>query len=158
MRDEGSSLIELSVVLAVIGLLVAATAYSYQGWIGKYRVEKATCELYTDLMQARLKAMQTNRDHFAVLDATSYSIVEDTNENGDRDGGDNVLPSFPKSLDHVLCKNGTGNTLTFERRGMISQIRTLWFTSSADPGLDCMKVSRSRIIVGRYEGGECRIR
>ncbi|MBA4373432.1 MAG: hypothetical protein C0402_11305 [Thermodesulfovibrio sp.] len=155
MREQGTTLIELSMVLGVIGVLIATTALAYQGWLGRYKVEKATCELYTDLMQARLLAIQTNRHHFAVLNDFSYSIAEDTNDSGSRDSGDRLLPNFPKPLTHLLCKNGIGNGLTFDKRGMISQIRTLWFTSSTYPDYDCMKISRSRIVVGQYEGGAC---
>lgn len=94
MREQGATLIELSVVLGVVGVLVAATAFSYQGWMGRYKVEKATCELYTDLMRARLLAIQTNRHHFAVLNDYSYSVTEDTNGNGSNDSGDRLLPAF----------------------------------------------------------------
>lgn len=157
MGKTGATLVELLIVLTVMGLLAAATAFSYQGWIGRYRVEKATCELYSDLMHARVLAMQTNRDHFAILEDRSYRILEDTNNNGRDDGGDILLPSFPKPVEYVLCKNGSGNKLTFDRRGLMSQARTLWFTSGSGPDCDCMKVSRSRIIMGRYEAGECRV-
>jgi len=159
MREKGATLIELSIVLGVVGILIAATAFAYRGWMERYKVEKATCELYADLMRARLLAIQTNRHHFAVLNDYSYSITEDTNDNGSNDSGDRLLPNFPKSLDHLLCKNGNGNGLTFDKRGMISQLRTLWFDSSseAEPDYDCMKISRSRIIIGRYKSGagEC---
>ncbi len=158
MREQGATLIELSVVLGVVGVLVAATAFSYQGWMGRYKVEKATCELYTDLMRARLLAIQTNRHHFAVLNDYSYSVTEDTNGNGSNDNGDRLLPAFPKSLEHLLCKNGSGNGLTFDNHGMISQIRTIWFDSTSGPDYDCMKVSRSRIVMGRYENGVCTAR
>lgn len=151
-------MIELAIVLGIVGGLIAATAFAYQGWMGRYRVERATCELYTDLMQARLRAIQTNHHHFAVLDDYSYSITEDTNDSGSHDNGDRLLPNFPKPLEYLLCKNGNGNGLTFEKRGMISQIRTVWFTSSSDPDYDCMKISRSRIIMGRYENGACTAR
>lgn len=155
MREKGATLIELSIVLGVIGVLIAATAFAYQGWMGRYRVEQATCELYTDLMRARLLAVQTNRHHFAVLNDYSYSITEDTNENGSNDSGDRLLPTFPKPLANLLCKNGNGNGLTFDKHGMISQIRTVWFDSTSEPDYDCMKISRSRIIMGRYENGVC---
>lgn len=171
MRERGATVIELSLVLTVIGVLAAATAYSYQGWIEKYRIEKATCQLYTDLMQARLMAMQTNKNYIVALDYFSYSIAEDINENGKIDSGDRLLPDFPKPFEQPLCRNNTGNDLVFDTRGMISKQRKLWFidssnpafdctkgtqpVSSSQPDYDCMKVSRSRIIMGRYDGTEC---
>ncbi|MGC2062260.1 MAG: GspH/FimT family pseudopilin [Thermodesulfovibrionales bacterium] len=157
MREKGATFIELSIVLGVVGALIAATAFAYQGWIGRYKVEKATCELYTDLMRARLLAMQTNRYHFAVLNDYSYSIVEDTNETGRNDSGDRLLPTFPKPLDNLLHKNNSGNGLTFDKHGMILQPRTVWFDPSSESDYDCMTISHSRIIMGRYDSvaGDC---
>ncbi|MDA8084257.1 MAG: GspH/FimT family pseudopilin [Nitrospiraceae bacterium] len=154
MREEGVTVIELAVALAVAGCLAAATVFAYQDWMGRYRVEKATCELYADLMAARLRAMQTSRNHFVVLGDLSYSILEDTNDNGENDNGDRLLPMFPKEVAYALSRNGSAN-VTLDRQGLISQQQTLRFVSSTDPDYDCMKVSRSRIIMGRYQGSSC---
>ncbi|MHB8882076.1 MAG: GspH/FimT family pseudopilin [Thermodesulfovibrionales bacterium] len=155
MDEKGVSLVELVVSGALVGVLVLASGFSYQGWLGRYRVEKMTNELYADLMQARLKALQSNRQHYVTLDGNSYTIMEDTNDNGCNDTGDSPLPGFPKPVAHVLCKNGIGNRIDFDKRGFMSQSKTLWFTSSFEPDYDCMKVSRARIIMGRYESGVC---
>jgi prepilin-type N-terminal cleavage/methylation domain-containing protein len=156
MKNDGVTLIELLVVVSILSISVVAAGFSYQDWMGRYRIEKATKDLYTDLMNARVLAMQTNRQHFAVLDGFSYSIVEDTNDNEVYDAGDKPLPQFPKSVDYLLDKNGSGNRIDFDKRGLIAQSRTLRFTSSCpDPDFDCMKVSRTRIIMGQYKNSEC---
>ena len=57
MSERGVTLVELIVVISVIGILAIALGFSYVGWQGAYRVEKTTKELYTDLMDARSRAM-----------------------------------------------------------------------------------------------------
>ncbi|TAN43386.1 MAG: hypothetical protein EPN25_00990 [Nitrospirae bacterium] len=155
MDEKGISLVELVISGALVGVLVVASGFSYRGWIGRYRVEKITNELYADLMHARLKALQTNRQHYVMLEGSSYTVMEDTNDNGCSDAGDSPLPGFPKPVPHALCNNGTGNRIDFDKRGLMSQSKTLWFTSSFEPDYDCMKVSRARIIMGRYENNAC---
>jgi type II secretory pathway pseudopilin PulG len=155
MKNEGASLIDLSVVAGIISILLAAAGFSYQGWMGGYKIEKTTKELYVDLMHARLMAIQTNRKHFALLDKFSYAIAEDTNDNDSYDAGDALLPEFPKPLEYELRDNGSGHRIDLDKRGLISQLRTLRVKSSGlDPDYNCLKVSRSRIIMGRYDNND----
>jgi hypothetical protein len=102
------------------------------------------------MMQARMNAMSRNRDHYMVMDQASYTMYEDRNDNGDPDAGE-VLPAFPKKVEYRLKWNGTGNTLTFNNRGLVTSNRAVWFESAADPDYDCMRVSRTRIIMGKIK-------
>lgn len=155
MKDKGITFIELMVVFSIIGILMAALGFSYQEWVGKYKVERTTKELYADLMHARVMAMQKNREHYAVLNGGEYSVVEDTNDDCTANSGDNTLQSFPKMVEYPMIWNNNGDKIYFDKRGLLTPNRTIWFTSTAGSDYDCIKISRTRIIMGRYDGAEC---
>ncbi len=155
MNNKGVSAMEIIIVIAVIGILFVGLGVSYQDWMGQYRVEKATKELYSDLMYARVLAMEKNRKHYAVLNSDSYSIMEDTNDDDVANMGDATLKPFPKKIEYGLNWNNSGNKIYFDKRGLLTPNRTIRFTSTSDPDYDCMKISRTRIIMGHYLNGEC---
>jgi len=154
MKDHGFSLIEMVVVMAVTGILVAALGYHYDTWTKRYAVEKIVKDLYMDMMYARMMAITGSREHYIVLEDRSYSVVEDTNDSGEHDAGDTPLPNYPKQFEHPIQWNNSGNALTFDKRGLMPKWRTIRVTE-ADADFNCIKVSLGRIIMGQYDGTEC---
>lgn len=158
--SRGVTLVELVIVLAIVITLVSALGISFAGWIGRYAVEKQVKDIHADMLSARLMALQRNRAHFLQFqDASSYRIIEDSNDNGENDAGvgDDVLASFPKATEMPVTVNGTGvpATFRFSKRGTISPLRTLRISHATDPDYDCIVVSMMRINAGRMSGGTC---
>ncbi len=154
MKNWGITVIELVVVISIIGILFVSLGFSYQDWIGRYKVESATKGLYSDLMNARMRALERGMEHYVIFGERSYLVAEDTNESGDYDAGDRGLPGFPKTVGFSLDRNVSGK-ITFNNRGLISGLQRIWVSSDTNPDYDCMKVSRARIIMGQYNDGEC---
>lgn len=167
---DGITLIELLVVISIIGILVIALGFSYQGWMGRYRVESQIKQIYSDMMNARMTAMSRNLRYFADFPtATTYRIFQDTNGNttAEPGGGDTILPTFPKTIEgnYVLFKNwaGAGTTATsviFEIRGTMQTPSGLGDTlclrtvenpqlAGLDPDYDCIIIGQTRINMGK---------
>ena len=161
MKNSGMTLIELVIVISVIGILIIALGLEFSGWIGKYKVESRTNELYADLMDARVRAMQKKRIHFVVLADESYSIVEDTfpspDGNGTREDSDTLI--LEKDTLYTLIPSLSSGTaeFSFNPRGLISDAGNIRFDSTANPDYDCIVLSATKIDTGLYDAdtGEC---
>ncbi len=162
MKNSGMTLIELVVVITIIGILIIALGLGFSGWTGKYKVESQTNELYADLMDARVRAMQKKRVHFVVLSPTSYSIVEDTSPppdgNGIREADSDTL-ILDKDTTYTLIPGlSSGATeFSFNPRGLISDEGNIRLDSTVNPDYDCIVLSATRINMGLYDKdtGEC---
>jgi prepilin-type N-terminal cleavage/methylation domain-containing protein len=150
MKDRGITLIELIIVISIIGILLIALGFSFEGWMGGYRVESQTKEMYVDLMNARARAMQRNRNHFVVVAANNYQIFEDTNENGTYSAGTDQSAVFinPKTLTYSSSWIGT---VTLDTRGLVSPNNTIHFiTGTNNPDYDCIVLFATRINMGKW--------
>jgi len=160
MREDGVTLTELLVVVSIIGILTVALGFSFRGWMTNYRIETTTKQLYSDLMEARTRAMTRNTMHFVTLSTRSYQIYEDTNGNNaaDAGAGDNPVPGYanPKTVQYDL---GWTGDVVFNTRGLSSSSATitvpLTIPSDTNPDYDCVLVYESRIQMGKMSGGVC---
>lgn len=166
MRERGVTLIELLVAISIVGVLAVALGFSYVGWQGSYKVEKATKDIYSDLMTIRSLALTRQLNYFADFPTTtSYRVLADANDNSVAD--DAPLPTFPKTIEYVISSNA-GGTLTFDKRGLISSPAltspdveiAICLATTADPDYDCIKVSQTRFFTGKLTtqisgGGAC---
>jgi len=159
-NNWGRTLVESLVIVMTISILGGSLGFAYSGWMGRYKVEKQTNEIYSDLMTARMLAMNRNRTHFIDFQGSkTYRLVEDTNENNaiNVETGDTVFSSFSKTVEYDNNVNGYGIPVTFKfnSRGTISPQRTIWITHSTDPDYDCIVISATRINMGQMSGSSC---
>jgi prepilin-type N-terminal cleavage/methylation domain-containing protein len=153
-NERGYTLIEVVAVAAIIGIILAIAGIYGKPMIDKYNVESQVRKMCADVLQARMKAMEKNRQYFVRVNAGDYQVVEDTNENGVND--DAVV--MQTTLKYVIS-GGTG-TITMDPRGLIVSADTyttiLFSTGSAlKADYDCIVMYPTRINIGSTNGTTC---
>jgi type IV fimbrial biogenesis protein FimT len=152
---DGLSLVEMLIVIAIAGILIAIATIQFGQWNRKYNIEREIKELYSDLMNARSLAMNRNRFHFVSLAANQYTIRDDSNDNGVNESADALV--LQKNTINSIVWNGTGSNINFDKKGFARNERTICIFSNVSPGYDCIVVSETRINMGRIQnqGGAC---
>ncbi len=163
--ERGMTMIEVLIVVALIGLLYVILSNAYQGWAEKYRVETAVKEMFSDLMDARGRAMLQNRTHFVGLTPGAtprYLVYADSNPapdgNGLMDANDtlvrNVAVRYPVTVTPAgtvmlkFTRDGVLVTNTGFAPGVPVNIR---LTSPVAADYDCINLGPTRVKMGRFD-------
>jgi prepilin-type N-terminal cleavage/methylation domain-containing protein len=165
--QSGFTLVELMIVVAIIGIIVAIATMNFTQWNDKYTVESYTKEIHSILMKARNDAANTNTQVRVTLAANLVTthqdddgdgIIEATDGNGIIDAGE---PTTTKPYPRFAMNSSVGalpRTIAFDRRGLTVNTQTISITGyspNASPGVDCIAVANTRINMGVMTGGAC---
>lgn len=151
--DLGYSLIELVVVIAIIAVLTVALGFQYVGWQGRYKVESQLKEVYSDLMTARMNAIQKNRVYRVIIGGKTYRIEQATD-----DTGTSFAPAAgwatSKQMDYSILWT---STVRMVPQGYISPLpsddgttvlRFGGWSTGNPPDYNCIVLSKTRISLG----------
>lgn len=154
--QAGFTLVELMIVVAIIGIVLAIATMNIRQWNDKYTVESYTKEIHSILMKARNDAANTNTQVSVTLAANLVTTFQDVNGNAVVDPGETTTKPYPQFT--MNSSLGLPETIVFDRRGMTADLQTVSITGyspNASPGVDCIAVAATRINMGVMTGGAC---
>lgn len=157
---SGFTLVELMIVVAIIGIVLAIATMNIKQWNDKYTVESYTKEIHSILMKARNDAANSNTPVSVTLASNLVTTFQDINGNAVADPGETTIKPYPQFA--ITSNIGLPTTINFDRRGMpgnLQSIRIAGYSPNASPGVDCIVVAVTRINMGRWRviglGGTC---
>jgi prepilin-type N-terminal cleavage/methylation domain-containing protein len=164
---KGITLLELMVVIAISSILMGIAGFTVHGLHARSGVENQVRQIHVDMMNTRVRALQSNKTYFVTVTTNGYQIIEDTNESGGTapDEGDRALWSAPKQFKYHALWNGT---VIVDAKGIISKSTGPLLTNAAlairfdtdgiDPEYDCISIAPTRIKAGKWNGTKCKTR
>ncbi|MDH4205435.1 MAG: prepilin-type cleavage/methylation domain-containing protein, partial [Desulfobacteraceae bacterium] len=61
-KRSGFTLIQLTIVIALLAILTAVGVPNFLSWLPKYRLKSAARDLYSNLHLAKMSAIKANKD------------------------------------------------------------------------------------------------
>ena len=155
---HGFTLVELVIVIALSGFLMALGAPAFSAWQTKHRAEDQIEKLYSNLQFARMKAYTEKVTWGLWWGAGPFSSYEIRRDNsnppdGDiTDSGDVNAPSAV-SLKFPITASDNSARVTFDTRGSCNSLATFYIPTTTNTGAstDCITVSRTRIRLGKLD-------
>jgi len=122
--ERGMSLIEVTVVMMIIGLIVSIGLPTMQQWLDRYQVRTAATEVAAALQLQRMRAVSQNRDFSVAFDANAgtYTLYD-----GDPTTG-TMLEANARALPTAVLFSGggadpvqsPGDTIVFHADGSLN--------------------------------------
>lgn len=157
---SGFSLVELMVVIGIMIILLSLATIAFNEYQVRYNIENEIKTLYSDIMNARMHAMNENRP-YVVKFTGSRSYVVAIDKDGDRDfnpSGDTKVDKYSKdNLKYDLTWNLPGGTdrIIFNNRGLANINGSVRITRENSSEYGCIVISNTRIKMGKWDGSNC---
>ncbi len=148
MKNRGFSLIELIVVMAIAVILLAIGIPMYASWSKKTQVKKDIYNIYSLLNDARVKAFTMKTDcTVSCISSNEFRLIC---------GNKLVSVINTKTRFGHRFQLGSDN-MTFGIDGSANIVGTIYSLELKNNPATCISVSRLRIAVGEWDGGNCNV-
>jgi type IV fimbrial biogenesis protein FimT len=121
MNNKGFTLTELTVTLALLGIMSAISIPSYFSWVPRHRLQTSVRQIYDDMNMARSRAVRTNADIGIAFNTSNetYRIFEDDDRDQTYDSGEAVISTGTLANDvDITGSTFINDTYGFNSRGM----------------------------------------
>lgn len=145
--QHGFSLIELLIVIAVIGILIAISWFQFNAYTRKTQMESQIRSLYGDLMEARAKAMYEKKELTFNFTANGYTVKADGT----------IIDT--KILSYPITWNNAADVV-YSTTGLLKDAavdgKTICLAQANEATADAVVISMTRIQIGKKtEGAAC---
>ena len=128
--QNGFSLIELIVVVAILAVIAGVAIPVYTGMKPSIRLSGATSQVMGDLMWARMRAVSQNNEYkIFFLDDRRYQILDDDNGNGNIDSGEYSITKDIQEKYGDVTYTSTANPI-FHPRGNAAPAASITLANS----------------------------
>ena len=173
MNSRGFALTELITVVAIIGIILAIVSLNFNSWQKKANIDAQTKELNSDFSDLRLRAIQTKRNHMAIVQPNLITFCSYTAEEPVTPANCTANPPSPaqhgayftKSLKYAITFSGDvgvnsrGFLVDFSpiiSGGTFNSKQTIVVNpSGSGASVDCLVLSATRMNMGTYDGTKC---
>jgi prepilin-type N-terminal cleavage/methylation domain-containing protein len=144
MREDGFTLVELMVAVAIIATLLTIGTLAFNSMTRKSAIEAQTKEIYADLMTARSEALYRKTSRSVIVTATQFTINDSA--------GTAVLQ---KTYKQTMAENNA-NVVTFGENG-VADVPNIYCIGPGgnEAAIDSVIVSSTIILTGKRTGGAC---
>ena len=151
MRENGFTLVELVVTVAVMAILASLATVQFRKMMTNASIEKEVKMIYAELMELRTRAMFEKTPRAVSFTRTRFSVYP---------GADtSVPPVMTRLLPHNLAWSGSGSSvvLKYDTYGISNTMVTLCVEPSGlnSSSVDSMIISRTRIRMGKRTAPGC---
>lgn len=121
MNNKGFTLTELTVTIAILGIMSAISIPSYFSWLPRHRLQTSVRHIYDDMNMAKSRAVKTNADIGIEFNTSNenYRIFIDTDQDQILDAAETVIITGTLEDDvDIIGSTFTNDTYGFNSRGM----------------------------------------
>lgn len=138
-KEHGFTLVELITTMAIFSIVAATAIPNFSSWRNNYQIRAESDRVHMDLILARMTAIKNNNNVVVTFLPASqtYSILNDTNNNGTADTGETLksralennvqfgfsggsITDMDNNSVSETVKMGPSDIVTFDARGQAS--------------------------------------